>query len=66
MNCTICKKPVVLAPSAQERADKYGGTPESYTRLFPTHADCALAKRAADTSALMQRLGKGANHEQPH
>lgn len=59
MNCTICKKPVVLVPSAQERADKYGGTPESYARLFPTHSDCALAKREADTVALMRRINGG-------
>jgi hypothetical protein len=54
MNCTICHKPVVLVPSATERAKRYGGTP-SDTRLFPAHSACELAKRAADTSELMAR-----------
>lgn len=55
MNCTLCKKPIVLVPSAAERAKKYGNTPAFYTSLFTEHADCTLAKRKADTSALMQR-----------
>ena len=55
MNCTICHKPVVLVPSATERAKRYGGTPSDYTRLFPAHSACELAKRAADTSELMAR-----------
>jgi hypothetical protein len=53
MNCEICGKPVVLVPSAAERAAKYGGTPESYTAKFPTHVDCFLAKRKKDTSELI-------------
>lgn len=57
MNCTLCGKPVVLVPSAAERAAKdVTGKPASYyTSLFRQHADCLLAKRAADTSALMKR-----------
>ena len=60
MNCTICGKPVVLVPSAAERARKFGGAAADYTRLFTTHAECELAKRAADTSALVARLTKAA------
>ncbi len=56
MNCTICKKPIVLVPSASERAKKFGGKPSDYIKLFREHAECTLAKRAADTSAHMQRL----------
>lgn len=37
-NCTICNKPIVLAPTAQERAAKYGGKPSDYTNAFTTHA----------------------------
>lgn len=56
MNCSICGSPVVLVPSAQERAKKFGGLPGDYTRLFTAHADCILRKRAAETSALMKRI----------
>lgn len=47
MNCNICNKPVVLVPSAKERAAKCrsGYTAADYTALFPTHATCALAER---------------------
>lgn len=57
MNCSICGKPVVLVPSATERArtDVTGKTAEYYTSLFPTHADCALAERAAQTNELIRR-----------
>ena len=56
MNCTICNKPVVLRPSANERAKKFGGTAQDYINLFPTHSDCFIAKRNADTSELIKRL----------
>lgn len=56
MNCTICKKPVILVPSAKERARKYGGKPSDYTKLFTAHAECVVAKREAETVALMRRL----------
>ena len=55
MNCTICNKPIVLIPSAKERADKCGGKPADYTRLFTSHSNCFIAKRSADTSALMRK-----------
>lgn len=55
MNCTICHKPIKLVPSASERAAKYGGKPSDYSRLFTTHAECAIAKREADTAALIQK-----------
>lgn len=55
MNCTLCGKPVVLVPSAKERAEKLGGTPGDYTRLFTAHANCQLRKRAEDTLALMRQ-----------
>ena len=58
MNCAICGKPVVLVPSATERAQRYGGTPGDYVRLFRTHTKCTLDKRASDTSELMKRLSK--------
>lgn len=59
MNCTICGKPVVLVPSAAERAKKYGGKPEDYTLLFPIHADCQIAKRSRESVELMRRISAG-------
>lgn len=56
MNCTICTKPIVLVPSAQERADKFGGRASDYTRLFTTHSRCFVAKRNAETVQLIKRL----------
>lgn len=54
-NCTICGKPIVLVPSAAERARASGGTAAQYTALFTEHSECAIAKRAADTTELMRR-----------
>jgi len=60
MNCTLCSKPIVLVPSAHERAakDVSGNTAAYYTSLFREHSECALRKRQADTTALIQRGGK--------
>jgi hypothetical protein len=60
MSCTICGKPIVLVPSAAERAAKdVTGRPASYyTGLFRQHSDCFLEQRAHDTTALMRRLNK--------
>lgn len=55
MNCTICGKPIVLVPSAKERADKFGGKARDYTALFTTHAGCAIALREAAAVELMRR-----------
>ncbi len=43
--CTHCKKPIVLVPSANKRAKKYGESPEYYRRLFTMHSDCQLELR---------------------
>lgn len=42
MNC--CNRPVILRPS-----------PQDYTALFPTHADCLIKKRSADAIETMRR-----------
>lgn len=44
-NCTICGHPIVLMPSAAERARRYGAKPSDFTRLFTTHSQCAIQKR---------------------
>jgi hypothetical protein len=56
MNCTVCKKPIVLVPSASERAAKFGGKPADYTALFTSHPDCAIRKYHDDSVALMRRI----------
>lgn len=56
MNCKHCGKPIVLIPSAAERARKYGGKPEDYTKLFEYHTACTLVMREQSTRELMQRI----------
>ena len=65
MNCRICNKPIVLVPSAKERAAKFGGTPEFYTRLFTTHGTCQVAERSRDAVETMRRCRKEMTHEHP-
>jgi hypothetical protein len=55
MNCSICSKPIVLVPSAAERARKYGGKASDYTRLFSAHTNCQLTKNKASLSDLIKR-----------
>lgn len=55
MKCTICEKPIILEPSASERAKKFGGKPSDYTQAFTEHSQCAIDKRNKDTSALIKR-----------
>jgi len=56
MNCNICQQPITLMPSANERAAKYGGKPSDYTKIFTTHAECALEKRKIDTGILIRKM----------
>lgn len=56
MDCTICHRPIVLVPSAHERARKYGDHPAAfYTSLFTTHSTCFVEKRSAESVELMRR-----------
>lgn len=56
--CTICNKPIILVPSAKARAkaDVTGKSAKYYENLFSEHAECVIAKREADTLALMRKL----------
>jgi hypothetical protein len=56
MKCTICKKEVILVPSASERAKKHGGKAADYTALFPSHPACFIRKYNEDSIALMRRI----------
>lgn len=58
MNCKYCGKPVVLVPSARERADKdvTGKSAKYYESLFAYHTECQLELRRVATSELMNRI----------
>lgn len=56
MKCTICGKPVLLVPSAKERAKKYGGKPSDYTKLFTEHSACIINKRNEDVLKLIRKM----------
>ena len=60
-NCTICGKPVILVPSAIERArkDGYEGAAAKerakfYISLFTSHSDCFIQKRSQESVELMR------------
>jgi hypothetical protein len=55
MNCLHCNKPVILIPSAAERAKKFGGKPSDYTNLFRSHTDCAIKYRDSGDSYLIPK-----------
>lgn len=55
MNCTICGEPIELSPSARTRAERYGGSPSDYTRLFQQHSECTLKRRREVTADLIRR-----------
>ena len=54
-NCKYCGKPIILVPSAEERAKKYGNSPEFYRKLFTAHNECILQQRNAETAVLMAK-----------
>lgn len=56
-NCKYCGEPIILVPSAQERAKKYGGSPNDYTNMFDYHSNCTLKMRKEATSELINRIG---------
>lgn len=58
MKCSICNKPIILSPSATERAEKFGGKPSDYTSMFTEHSECIVTKRDDDAKKLMQRIGE--------
>jgi hypothetical protein len=55
MNCSFCDKPVVLVPSAAERAKHLGKSASYYTALFPNHADCLIKHRNKLLLGLIER-----------
>lgn len=57
--CRICGQPIILKPSAEERAIRYGGVPSDYIKMFDAHSSCALAERSQQVAALITSKGKG-------
>lgn len=41
-NCKKCNKPIILVPSATERAKKFGETPKFYLDLFQVCTECTV------------------------
>ena len=58
MKCSYCGQPIVLVPSATERAQKYGGKPIDYINLFTMHGTCQVLKREKETRELMCKIRK--------
>lgn len=56
--CPHCDKPIILQPSAAERARKSGETPQYYRDLFPAHASCEVEARSRASEELMQRIAQ--------
>ena len=68
MNCTFCKRPIVLIPSAAERAAKdVTGRPASFfTSLFTEHSECTLEKRRRDMSEFLKRKAEANAGKNPN
>ena len=58
MKCAICNQDIILVPSAEERAKKYGGTAQFYANLFTVHGECQVRKNRQDSKELMERLNE--------
>lgn len=56
MTCRHCQKPVILQPSAQARAERFGGRASEYILLFPNHADCVVKAREQEAIDLLRSL----------
>lgn len=53
--CKYCGEPVILNPSAEERARKSGKTPQYYLNLFQSHAKCVVEARSKAAYAAIPR-----------
>ena len=53
--CQICGEDIVLVPSAEARAKRYGGKAEDYRLMFSVHPQCIIDRREAETLALIRR-----------
>ena len=58
MNCTYCNKPVILTPSAEERAARSNQTAAYYESLFTSHSDCFIRARNEATLQLIRTIAQ--------
>ena len=58
MNCEVCRKEIVLVPSATERARRCGGRAADYTKLFTVHTECKLKRDRERVSDLIRRINE--------
>jgi hypothetical protein len=57
MACKYCGEPVVLMPSAEQRARRYNDHPAAYyTALFPDHVSCVIKNNTDEVHKLMNRI----------
>lgn len=56
LNCTYCGEPIILVPSAEERAKKdcTGKSARYYRNLFTIHTQCQIDKRSDEALKLMK------------
>jgi hypothetical protein len=53
--CTICQTEIILQPSANERARRYGDHPAfHYTSLFTTHPSCLIEQRRRNILSVIE------------
>jgi len=55
-SCKFCGKPIVLVPSAQERAKSTGLPASNFTKMFQWHSECLVEYRNREASAFIKRL----------
>ena len=55
MKCKICAEPIILRPSAKERARRYGGKPSDYEKLFQTHSSCQVRRNSENLKKLLTK-----------
>lgn len=60
--CKLCGHPVILVPSAEERSQKYGGTPDFYRSLFRVHNKCQIDANKASQLELIRKLNNDNKH----
>jgi hypothetical protein len=56
--CTICNEPIILVPSAAERARKFGGRPQDYANAFDQHGTCTVRKRSEEARKNARRYAE--------
>ena len=59
--CRICRKDIVLVPSAKKRSIATGEPESHFLELFTTHPECFIEERKKDSHALVKRINNEGN-----